>query len=134
MITLRNETKNYDIKKIIFELSKIISKIGDSHTQIQFRSHLTPLPFKIDWFDDGFLISEIDANNLQHLGKKLTSVNGTPIMDVVDGFRSIISYENESNFKNQVVEFMTYIEFCDELEFNESTSKLALELEDGFAQ
>lgn len=131
ILRLRNETNNYDDKKIIFELLKIISKIGDSHTQIQYGSHITPMPFKIDWFDDGFFLSEIDGNSIHFLGEKISSVNGTPIMDVVEEFRSIIAFENESNFKHQVVEYMKYIEFYNEFGFNNSSSKITFKLENG---
>ena len=131
ILTLRNETNNLEDQKIINELLKITSKIGDSHTQLEFRSRFSPLPFGIGWFDDGIFFTEIDANNLAHLGKEIISVNGTPILEVIDAFRSLITYENESNFKNQVVNYLTYIEFYNELGFNNSSSKITFKLDDG---
>ena len=129
--SLRSNTSLWTEEKIIVELSKINSQIGDSHTQIIFGSKLALYPFRLLFLDDGVLISEIETGKEEHLGKKMLQINGTPIADVIDIFRSVIAYENESNFKNQVVVFLLLADFYHELGISDSSSEITLTFDDG---
>ncbi|MEM9549140.1 MAG: hypothetical protein AAGA77_24345 [Bacteroidota bacterium] len=129
--TLRANSGLWTEDKILFELSKIISQIGDSHTQIVFGSKLPLYPFRLQLFDDGILLIEIESGKQEYLGKKILSINDTTIEDVIDKFRKVISYENESNFKNQVVLFMLLADYYHQLEISDSPSEITLNFEDG---
>ncbi len=127
---LRSNTSQFDEPQILIELAKILSKIGDSHTQLEFTHQLSPLPFRVLWLDDGLLLSEVDINHSQHLGKVIIEINDMPIGQIMDQFRSVISYENESNFKNQVINYIRFIEFYKFLGLGESSNEVLFKFED----
>ncbi len=129
--TLRDNTATLTEQEILIELSGIISKIGDSHTQLQFSHKLTILPFKVLWLDDGLLLTEVDIENEQHLGKRIIGINGIPIGEIIDMYRSVIAYENESNFKNQAVNYLLFKEFYQDFGIIDSLGEFTLKLEDG---
>lgn len=131
ILQLRESTGIYTDEKIIIELTKILSKIGDSHTQLQLGNKFQVLPIEFLWLDDGILLSAVDAANPHHLGKKIDSVNDIPILEVINGFREVIAFENESNFKNQVIQYLKIYEFYQELGFNETGSDISLKFTDG---
>jgi len=131
--TLRNNTASNSETKTIIELLKILSKVGDSHTQMQYSSKLTSLPFSTKWLDDGIFLTEVDINNEQHLGSRIIGINDTPIEDVIDNFRKVISYENESNYKNQFIEYMKYIDFYNDFGISDSSNEIAINLDNGIS-
>lgn len=130
ILSLRNESAAYSDSKIYFELAKIVSKIGDSHTGFQYGNRITSYPFRIKWLDDGIILDRTDDAHAAHLGKKVIKINDMPIMEVVDLFRELAAYENESNFKNQAVGLLSISEFYYELGISDSPTKLTLTLED----
>lgn len=130
LLRLRTHTSEYSESKILFELAKIIAKIGDSHTQLQFGSKVTILPIGINWFDDGIFLTRTDDTNTKYLKKKILRVNEIPIQTVIDSFRTIIAYENESQFKNQFVTYFSFFEFQKEFGFV-TDDRLPIQLEGG---
>lgn len=128
---LRAKTIEYTEDKLLFELAKILSKIGDSHTQLSFGNKLSVLPIELLWLDDGILLTQINTSDAAHLGKKITHINSVPILEVIESYRSIIAHENESNFKNQVVQYLKIYEFYHEFGYHEKGTEIELKLEDG---
>jgi len=129
--SLRKNTSTFTEQKIIFELNRIIGKISDSHTRIEFNPHFTLLPFGVIQLDDGLILTEVDIEHEQFLGRRIIAVNDMPISEVFDKFRSIIPYENESNFKNQVVNYMLYAEFYFQFGISDKVEEIMLSLDDG---
>ena len=106
--TLRDSTVVFSEKRILLELGKIIGKIGDSHTQLQYLTRLDVFPFEVTYFDDGIYLTKVQAGFENALGRKVVEIYGIPIDEVLELFREYIPYENESNFKNQVVQYIPF--------------------------
>ena len=128
---LRVNAATLSDKEILIYLTKLIHKIGDSHTFIELGNRLTFLPVKINLLDDGILITGIETGLQQYIGNKIIGVNNFPINTVLDSFRTVIAYENESNFKNQLVSFFRRLEFYNFFKFSTSDTELTLNLETG---
>ncbi len=128
---LRDNALSFSDQEFLIGLTKIISKIGDSHTVIELGSMLNFLPFKVQWLSDGIILTEADVSHQAFLGEKVNGINGTPILTVLDSFRTVIPYENESNFKNQVVSYLPAIDFYNYFNFNNSTSEIEFNLANG---
>ena len=106
--TLRDSTVVFSEKRILLELGKIIGKIGDSHTQLQYLPRLDVFPFEVTYFDDGIYLTKVQEGFEGGLGRKVVEIYGIPIEEVLELFKAYIPYENESNFKNQVVQYIPF--------------------------
>ena len=133
MITnLRSQSATLTEGQILVELSKILSKIGDSHTQMRFAHKLTPLNFAVRWLDDGIYLVAVNQGNSNQLGKKIVSINGYPIDEVIENYRNYITFENESNFKNHFTSLLPFLEFHQDFDADASLEEFVLQLEGGF--
>ncbi|MDF1695958.1 MAG: hypothetical protein P1U56_09010 [Saprospiraceae bacterium] len=129
--SLRMKTDSLSKVDILIELSKIIAKIGDSHTQFVFQHELTALPFTVQWLDDGLFLDRVSSGNSEFLGSEITAINSIPIADIIDNFRTVIPFENESNFKNQFVTYSRLLEYYSEFDIVENPSYIQLNLASG---
>lgn len=108
---------NLTTYQILDNLSQIIAKIGDSHTNMNY-GYLNKaeeiLPFSLYWFSDGIFITHSRINSKGLLGQKLISINGYPIQQIVDSLSTLIVIDNESTIKNtipQMIGFVPHLEF-----------------------
>jgi len=108
--------------EILNRLLQLIAKIGDSHTGIgigEFRKADQILPFSLYWFSDGLYIIGARLGFEQLLGKKLISINGFGITQIVDSLSTLIVVDNQSSIKNRIprlinfVPHLTYFGFAD---------------------
>ncbi len=128
---LREKTGELSTKEIIFELVKVVSKVGDSHTGIEWGNRFEFLPYNVEWVSDGVIVTAIDLNYQQYLGKKITGIGGTPMNTVIDSFRTIIAFENESNFKSQILSYFKVPEFFEYFGIVDSADTIKFNLENG---
>ncbi|MEE9371526.1 MAG: hypothetical protein V3V00_00570 [Saprospiraceae bacterium] len=129
--TLQSNTSTLSELDIIIGLKKVISKIGDSHTGIQIGTRLTPVPLRVQWFDDGIYITGIATSQEMYLGKKVIGIEGISIDIVLDSLKTVIAYENESNFKNQVIGFLQVVDFYKYFDFISNAEELNITIENG---
>jgi len=126
---IRSDIEELSGAEILFELQKIISKIGDSHTSLDLRLNMKNIPLTIQWFDDGTYLTALPPNQVEHLGKKILGINGIPIESVIDSFRTIIPYENESTFKFFFDNYFRVFEFHQFFGFTDSNNDIIFDLE-----
>lgn len=83
-------------------MSRILARLKDGHTLSNLMStahkRFYPLGIFIDNNDDVFVIAT-EEENTEALGKQIMRVNGYPMSDVVNYFKSIVSAENSVGFR-----------------------------------
>lgn len=129
--TLQQEADQLPQATILFELAKLIALIGDSHTNLRYGNRLHFWPFRLLWLSDGIVPIYLNPAHRAYLGKRLVSLNGHPIEAVVDSFRTIIAYENESLFKGRFGNYVAATEFLEGFQLVDGTDQLELQFLDG---
>lgn len=103
-----------------YELTSLVSLIGDSHTFIEFSDsryqHLKALGFAIKKYDDNWYLMMLEEQNQKYLGYQLMAINDVEIEEVYQRAKSICSHENEAWMENQ---FSNTINFWDALKYLE---------------
>ena len=94
---------------IALSLQKIIAKIGDSHTEVQYKHLLDEnkrLPLQFYWFDDGIYVLSA-ANKYEHLlGSRLEGVGNYPIAEIADSLTTLTVQDNNALIRNQIPELL----------------------------
>ncbi len=124
-----SSNNNLDDIELIVGLARIMALIGDSHSTLIHG--YSRFPFGVIWLTDGLYINSIDKVFSSSLGKRIKSIEGLEIEAVIDSFRTIIPYENESNFKYRFENMIRYIEFHSYLNRNFDNDELTIGFEDG---
>lgn len=92
---LKNSLLKLDDNEIKLGLSQIVASAKDGHTSISLALEETKCyPVLLRWFDKDLRVIGIDKEHQAALGKKLLSINGIPVNEVVDKINTLISYEN----------------------------------------
>lgn len=101
---LKEEINNLDFNDMKVELSRIVASIGDAHTAIAFPVKYF-IPVEFYYFKDGVYITEdLYGNNIKN--HKVLKISDMRIEEVLETLKEIISYENESFFKHNVVQYL----------------------------
>lgn len=118
-------------------LQTILSRLNDGHTSVSlnmsslFRKGLYPFYLFFD-NDTTFYLYGIKKEYADQLGKQVTSINGTPVREVLDSFRSLMSCDNDNQCKAMAMERgLLWKEFWDYIPYHRTDGKLLLEFEDG---
>ncbi|MCP5061795.1 MAG: hypothetical protein GY936_04935 [Ignavibacteriae bacterium] len=102
---LKNEADS--LTDIIFSLrlQEIITKLGDSHTNINYPRYLdkkNSYPYKLYWLKDGLYVLAVHKDYENILGKKLLSINNVLVKDILLRFEKIIVHDNDAIIKHRV--------------------------------
>ncbi|WP_461205811.1 hypothetical protein [Clostridium sp. DL1XJH146] len=116
---IKKEIPTLTDDEIIVELSRLIASIGDSHTSFVFNSEEV-YPLKFYYFDDGIYLIDSAPEYSQYIGFKLKEINGKSVEEIIELFRPIISYENESWFKKKFAEYIARTEFLNGLKITDT--------------
>ena len=118
-------------------LQTILSRLNDGHTSVSlnmsslFRKGLYPFYLFFD-NDTTFYLYGIKKEYADQLGKQVTSINGTPVREVLDSFRSLMSCDNDNQCKAMAMERgLLWKEYWDYIPYHRTDGKLLLEFEDG---
>lgn len=90
--------KDSDIETSI-KLTKLIAKIGDSHTNLSI-SHLLKkrknIPIDLTWFKEGLFITGTTKDNYEILDKRILSINGFKTKTIIDSLKTLFVDENKA--------------------------------------
>ena len=118
-------------------LQDILSRINDGHTYVSldmsslYRKGLYPFYLFFD-NDTTFYLLGIKTEYADQLGKRVMSINGAPVREVLDSFRSLMSCDNDNQFKAMAMERgMLWKAFWDYNPYHRTDGKLLLQFEDG---
>ena len=85
-------------------LQRVISLLHDSHSSVLFSDSIGKKYQIYLFFDstDVLLYGGSPCGLSQHLGKRVVKINGKPVRKVVECFRPLVSYSNETDFYRQL--------------------------------
>lgn len=98
-----------DYNDMKVEISRLVASIGDAHTAVKLpMNYLLPLEFY--WFKEGIYVVKAlgEYKKLEHY--KVIEINNIPIAEVLDELSEIISHENSSYLKSNIVKYIQSIE------------------------
>lgn len=106
---LKNMVEELDYNDMKVEISRIVASVGDAHTAVKLPMKCV-LPMEFYWFKEGIYVVHTleEYKELEYL--KVIEINNMPIKEVIDELKEIISYENISYLKFQVVKYIQAIE------------------------
>lgn len=129
---VRSNTESLTEFEIAIKLQQIVASFGDSHTKVNFRQFIDKnqiLPLHLYWFSDGLYILHTTQENIEILGNKILSVNGTPIKTISDSLSSLITVDNQALIKSSIPKLFPFVQVLEYFGFAER-QKFELELED----
>lgn len=106
---LKNIIDKLDYNDMKVEISRIVASVGDAHTAVKLPMKYI-LPFEFYWFEDGIYVvyAVPKYKKLEHL--KVIEINNMPIKEIIDELTEIISHENTSYLKANIVYYIQAIE------------------------
>lgn len=115
---------------IVLKTQQLIATFGDSHTMLGFYSMLDKkqaLPLKLYWAADGLYVVATNAENKEMLGQRVTEINGTPIMTVIDSLSTLFTIDNRAVVKSRTPQFMPSLQILNYFGFtDDGDAELAL--------
>ena len=89
-------------------MQRILSLLHDSHSTVIFSDSLGKrYPIYLFFDSTGvFLYGASQCGLKQYLGKRVVKINGKPVQKVVESFRPLVSYANETDFIRQLPQAM----------------------------
>ena len=97
-------------------IQSILTKIGDSHTNIDYFKYLdrkNTYPIKVYWYKDGFYVIRTLKIYEEILGKKIISINGISIKNIIEKFETIIVKDNEAIIKHRLPNILVFKDILD---------------------
>ena len=117
--------KNKD--ELIYSLNKVLAKIGDSHTTVDWPGFNTSaVRFARD--ADRLYISGVLPSDIKYLGGEVVSINGRKTNEVLFAVDSLVAAENESQKLNTSVKLISMPKVLNMLGIGFSDSKIYLKL------
>lgn len=119
-----------------YYLQAVLSRINDGHSHVStdlslYRKGLYPFYLFFE-NDTTFYLFGIKKKYADHLGKRVMSINDTPVREIIDSFRPLMSCDNDNFFKANVMrECMVWRALWDYTPYHRSDGKLLLQFEDG---
>lgn len=82
-----------------YALRALVASVGDAHTSIDYSdsryAHLRALPFAIAPMEGRWILAMADESVAGYLGWTVTAIDGTPMEEVFERAKTIISHEND---------------------------------------
>lgn len=99
--------------ELSFYLQKIITPLYDGHTGVKFNIDENSLFYPFSFFkeDEKVYIKLVPKESTEHLGKQISQINGSPVIEVIDSFKNTISYENDNYFYSKASNYMQPLYF-----------------------
>lgn len=100
---------NFPQKPNIFDFVKLVSSIGDSHTQVKsLMNYLGEyiFPFSSEYFQDGFYITETEKKESSNIGRKIKAINNVDINKIEKEISSLFACENIELTKERLSEWI----------------------------
>ena len=128
---MRVNASNFSDEENMIELMKLISDIGDSHTLLNLNNRTDFFPIQLGYFSDGISTIGLPGDLSEYNGRILSEIGGVDINLVIDDFRALIPYENESKFEYEVVRYLPGEVFLDHFNLLDEERVLSITFKDG---
>jgi hypothetical protein len=122
---LSNTLSSKTDSEIVISLQQIIAEMGDDHTGIDYQRILQSsgiLPLTLYWFSDGlYVLATLDKYE-SALGKRITAVNGVPIVEVTARLSSLLAKTNDALIKHRIPNMLPSIALLRHFKITDSNS------------
>ena len=131
-----NISKHLTKQSLFFELMKLFTKIGDSHTRIKgVGKILSGKTYSVRYkcLDGDYFVSAIDETQKDYIGYKVTKMNDIEINEIITRFATILTHENKIVLSNSIEQWLFEPDLLRYLGIVTDTNDLSLTLanEDG---
>ena len=124
---LKTQLDSLSDKEILFHLMKIVSSIGDAHTNIDYNKwKFNLLPLYTYVCEDGLLILGTDEQYKFLIGKQLLKINDFNICEIQNKIKSLIPHENEYWLKEKIPEYIINADILKFINIIDSTDSIKL--------
>jgi len=125
---LRDNAAALSDTQIAMEIARITAFAGDGHTFINLRTSplFTSLPLRVQWFDEGWIVTGAPSDQPALIGTSVALLDSTPIAEVIEKLRPLVSYENEWWFRVQVLNYLISPEILTNLGVQVNRGSLAI--------
>lgn len=84
-------------------LQRVATKLNDGHTTLIPDFENSPrYPLSFTKYDGAYRLTAVSIEYEMHLGKEIVMINDTPVKDVMDSFKSLISVESNARFDKMI--------------------------------
>jgi C-terminal processing protease CtpA/Prc len=111
--------------QIALKLQTAVSKLGDSHTKINWDKFLNAnenLPLRFYQFKDGIYITMTNDENKDLLGKKITGINHFPVNVILDSISKTFNIDNSGMRKTLPIGYLGKTQVLKHYGFNKNNS------------
>ncbi len=113
-------------------LQQEVAKLGDANTRVNYNYlidiHLI-LPFECYWFEEGLYVTDYWKDYASLEGKRMVSINGFPIQEVIDSLSTLISGATPVRIQYEVTKMITWVQVLNYFGFA-SEAEVEIGLED----
>lgn len=106
---LEGKLAGLDDAQSALELSRLVSRLGDSHTRMQL-PRLARLPLSLYWFDDGIYVVAIDETHAAAQGLRVVSLGGRPIDELTRRIQPYLPTENRAGVKLETPAYLMLVD------------------------
>ena len=113
---ITRSTEGLSTFAISVRLQQVIARMGDAHTLLNYHFNVDPdyiLPLNFYWYQEGIYILKAPVEYEQALGKRVVSINESPLDEVIDSLATLIVDDNPSLLKNQVPRMITWTQLLE---------------------
>ena len=106
---LKGIIEKLDYNDMKVEMSRIIASIGDAHTTVKLPINYV-LPLEFYWFKEGIYVVKALEEYKELEYSKVIEINNVSIDEVIEELTKIISHENKSYLKANIVKYIQAVE------------------------
>ncbi|MGL5352775.1 MAG: S41 family peptidase [Clostridium sp.] len=126
---LKNMIERLDYNDMKVEISRVVASVGDAHTAVKLPVK-NILPMEFYWFKEGIYVVYALSEYKKVEFLKVIEINNMPIEEIIDELTEIISHENKSYLKANIVNYIQAIELLYGLMIVDNVDSCTIKFED----
>lgn len=95
---LKSKLPELNNSEIAISIGQLLAKLRDGHTELsilQSNANFNRLPIALYFFNEGLYIYAAHEAYSAHIGSRITHIEDTPISDVFNQLKTIMTYDND---------------------------------------
>lgn len=125
---LKRIIEKLDYNDMKVEISRLVASVGDAHTAVKLPTNYL-LPLEFYWFNEGIYIVKALGEYKELENYKVIEINNISIDEILDELSEIISHENSSYLKANIVKYIQAIEILYGLTIVDNIENCTIKLE-----
>jgi len=120
LATVAAHTGDRSLFGLAVRLQQAVAGLGDAHTAVNYHFLINKeniLPLEFFWFEEGIIVMKTARTCSRIMGKKLVSVNGFPVEQVIDSLATLLVSQNPSLIKAETVRMIPWAQLLQHFGF-----------------